>query len=448
MHYIPNTDEDRKAMLAAIGVKNFEDLLKPIPEDLRLKDPLPFPDGKSEWEVRHHMTTLARQNRDITQQVNFLGAGIYDHFIPAAVRALTGRSELYTAYTPYQPEVSQGTIQIIYEFQSMVCELYGMDAANASLYDGATALAEAALLAQSHTRRSKILWPVTVHPHYRQVTETLSQPLGLKARIIDSPDGVVDVRDLKRDLDNETAAVVIQYPNFLGIIEEINPLIEAAHEQGAIAIVVADPIAMGILEPPGALGADIVVGEGQALGIDPAYGGPGLGLFATKAGLVRKIPGRMAGVTKDRQGQRGFTLTLQTREQHIRRERATSNICTNEGLCATMAAIYLSLVGPEGLREIAKNCMAKSHYLASELAKIPGVQVAYSQPFFKEFAVRFPVKPAKIVEHLQRKNIYAGVPLQHFKMGMDDLLLIAVTEQRTKEEMDAYVKAVRELPQL
>ena len=445
MHYIPNTDEDRAAMLAAIGVKNFEDLLQAIPKTLRLDKSFAFPESKSEWEVRRQMLAYAQKNQDITGRVSFLGGGIYDHFIPAVVRAMGARSELYTAYTPYQPEVSQGTIQIIYEFQSMICELFGMDAANASIYDGATALAEAVLLAGSHTRRKKILWPETVHPHYRQVTETIGNAVGIQTEIVPSPNGVVAVAELRGSLDDETAAVVLQYPNFLGIIEEIKLLIEATHEHGAMAIVVADPIAMGVLEPPGAMGADMVVGEGQALGIDPSYGGPGLGLFAAKSELVRKIPGRIAGVAKDRQGKRGFTLTLQTREQHIRRDRATSNICTNQGLCATLATIYLALVGPEGLREIAQTCMAKAHYLAEQLSKISGVKLASDKSFFKEFAVKFSVSPSQVVDHLLSKGIFAGIPLQHFRMGMDDFLLVAVTEQRTKEEMDTYVAAVKEI---
>jgi len=432
-------------MLEAVGAKNFEELLRAIPRELRLEKPLSLPPAKSEWEVRDRMLSFAHKNEDMTQKVSFMGAGSYDHYVPAAVRALAARSEIYTTYTPYQPEVSQGTIQIIYEFQSMICELFGMDAANASLYDGATALAEAVLLAHSHTNRTKILWPVTVHPHYRRVAETLGRPRGLQAEMVASPNGIVSSADLRGKLDNETAAVVLQYPNFLGIIEEIEPLIKETHERGAMAIVVTDPIAMGLLEPPGAWGADIVVGEGQALGIAASYGGPALGLFAAKGELVRRIPGRIAGLTKDRQNQRGFVLTLQTREQHIRRERATSNICTNEGLCATIAAIYLALVGPKGLREIAHACTAKAHYLAAELSKIHGVAVAFPHPFFKEFAVRFPVSPTRIANHLQEKGIFAGVPLRYFQMGMDDLLLVAVTEQRTKDEMDAYVGAVREV---
>ncbi|MBU1936086.1 aminomethyl-transferring glycine dehydrogenase subunit GcvPA [bacterium] len=445
MQYIPNTDDDRIAMLTAIGVSDFNKLLQPIPENLRLQHPLSLPEGKSEWEVRRHMLTRAHKNHDMTAFTSFLGAGVYDHFIPAAVRALAARSEIYTAYTPYQPEVSQGTLQIIYEFQSMICELFGMDAANASLYDGASALAEAVLLAGSHTRRSKILWPISVHPHYRQVAEAIGKCMGIKTDILATSDGTLGERDLAGKLDSETAAVVFQYPNFFGIIEELESLIEATHKQGALAIVVADPIAMGVLESPGALGADIVVGEGQGLGISPAYGGPGLGLFAAKAPFTRKIPGRIAGVTKDRKGKRGFTLTLQTREQHIRREKATSNICTNQALCAAMATIHLSLIGPNGLREIADTCMAKAHYLASELAKIPGVKIAFASPFFKEFAVRFPLPPAQVVEQLLKKNIFAGVPLAHFRIDMDDLLLVAVTEQRTKEEMDAYVAAINDI---
>jgi glycine dehydrogenase subunit 1 len=445
MHYIPNTAEDRAAMLSAIGVKDFEDLLESVPKGLRRKHEISLGDSKSEWEVSRQMSLWAHRNSDTTHQVSFLGAGSYDHFVPAAVGALTARSELYTAYTPYQPEVSQGTIQIIYEFQSMICELFAMDAANASLYDGATALAEAVSLARAHTSRSKVLWPLTVHPHYRRVAETIGKPSGIRTELVASPEGKISLEDLRKKLDSETAAVVLQYPNFLGIIEDIEPAIALAHEKGATAIIVTDPIAMGILEPPGALRADIVVGEGQALGISPSYGGPALGLFATKAELVRKMPGRVAGVTKDRAGQRGLTLTLQTREQHIRRERATSNICTNEALCATTAAIFLSLLGPTGLSEMAQVCSAKAHYLASQLSQLPGVKLAFPQPFFKEFAVRFPVALDKMVDHLDAQGILAGVPLWRFGIGMDDLLLVAVTEQRTKEEMDAYVQAVKSM---
>jgi glycine dehydrogenase subunit 1 len=445
MHYIPNTAEDRAAMLAAIGVKDYEELLESVPKGLRRKHAISLDDSKSEWEVRRQMSLCARKNSDTTHQVSFLGAGTYDHFVPAAIGALAARSELYTAYTPYQPEVSQGTLQVIYEFQSMICELFAMDAANASLYDGATALAEAVSLARGHTGREKILWPLTVHPHYRRVTDTIGKSSGIQTELVSSPDGKISLEDVRKKLDSETAAIVLQYPNFLGIIEEIEPAIGLAHEKGAAAIIVTDPIAMGILEPPGALGADIVVGEGQALGISPSYGGPALGLFATKAELVRKMPGRVAGVTKDRAGQRGFTLTLQTREQHIRRERATSNICTNEALCATTAAIYLSLLGPTGLREMAQVCTAKAHYLASQLSNLRGVELAFPLPFFKEFAVRFPVALDKIVDHLDAQGILAGVPLWRFGIGMDDLLLVAVTEQRTKEEMDAYVQAVKNI---
>jgi glycine dehydrogenase subunit 1 len=443
MRYIPLTPEDRAAMLREIGVSSFEELIASIPQNLRLQRPLNMPLGKSEQEVVRIMDGLARQNLQAANHISFLGAGSYDHFIPAAVSALAGRSEFLTAYTPYQPEVSQGTLQVIYEFQSMLCELFAMDCANASVYDGGTALAEAVILAAGHTKRAKILWPNSVHPHYRKVAQTISHPLGLQFAEIPTEDGRVPSNSLRSLLSPDIAAVVLQYPNFFGIVEDIKPLIEAAQEAGALAIVVADPMAMGVLEAPGTWGADIVVGEGQALGNPQSYGGPYLGLFAAKEKLVRRMPGRIVGVTRDVEGRRGYVLTLQTREQHIRRDKATSNICTNEGLCAARATFFMSLIGPQGLRQIGEACLKSCAYLKSELQKIPGVSVVHRGPHFKEFVLRLPGSTDKFLEFMAQRGILPGIPLKRFHMNLDDGLLVAVTECRTPAELDEYSAGMR-----
>jgi glycine dehydrogenase subunit 1 len=443
MRYIPNTPEDRTAMLREIGVSSMDDLLQPIPEALRLKRPLDLPSGKSEWEVSRIMTGMAKKNLQAADLVSFLGAGSYDHYVPAAISAVAGRSEFLTAYTPYQPEVSQGTLQVIYEYQSMLCELFAMDAANASVYDGGTALAEAVLLAAGHTKRNKILWPDSVHPHYRSVARTIAHPSGLEFVSLPMKEGKVAMDGFKAALSPDVAAVVLSYPNFFGVIENLEPMIKAAHEAGALVIVVADPIAMGVLEAPGNWGADMVIGEGQALGNPQSYGGPYLGLFTAKDALLRRMPGRIVGVTKDADGRRGYVLTLQTREQHIRRDKATSNICTNEGLCATRATIYMSLLGPNGLRKIGESCMSACEYLRSQLQAVKGIELLHTGPHFKEFAVRIKGDTGKFLEHMAKHGILAGIPLKRFHLGLDDGLLIAVTECRTKQEMDNYVKAAR-----
>ena len=431
-------------MLRDIGVSSFDELLEPVPGALRLRKPLDLPLGKSEWEVKTRLTAMARKNLNATALVSFMGAGSYDHYIPSAVNALALRSEFMTAYTPYQPEVSQGTLQVIYEFQTMVCELYGMEAANASLYDGGTALAEAILLAHAHTNRSAVVWAESVHPHYRQTSKTMSSPLGLQFRKVSLHNGVMRAENLKKELSSDVAAVVFQYPNFFGIVEEIAPLIKLAQEAGALAIVVADPTAMGILEPPGKFGADIVVGEGQSLGNPMSFGGPYLGLFASKMSLVRRMPGRIAGVTKDADGRRGFVLTLQTREQHIRRDKATSNICTNEGLMAARATFYMSLLGPQGFRDLGDACLRRCAYLRERVSTVRGLEIVFDAPHFKEFVLRVRGDMAGVLEFMAKRNILAGVPLHRFNMGMDDCLLAAVTESRTKEELDGYVSAAQE----
>lgn len=444
MRYIPNTPEDREAMLRDIGVSSFEELLAPVPEPLRFRKPLNIPLGKSEWEVKTRLTAMARRNLNATALVSFMGAGSYDHFVPSAVAAVAGRSEFVTAYTPYQPEVAQGTLQVIYEFQTMICELFGMEAANASLYDGGTALAEAVMLAQGHTRRNMVLWPDSVHPHYRQTSRTVSNPLGLKFGTLPMRNGTIVEEDLAAALNSDVAAVVFQYPNFFGIVEDLAPLIRRTQEAGALAVVVADPMAMGVLEAPGKLGADIVVGEGQGLGNTMSFGGPYLGLFACKMNLVRRAPGRIVGVTKDVDGRRGFVLTLQTREQHIRRDKATSNICTNEGLMATRATIFMSLLGPQGFRDVGDACVRRTAYLRKQLQAVAGVTLPFSGPHFKEFVMQIKGDVSAYIEFMASRNMLAGVPLHRFGMGMDNALLVAVTETRTKTELDSFVASTRD----
>lgn len=430
-------------MLRDIGVSSFEDLLTAVPSHLRLGRPLNLPAGKSEFEVKSIMTKLAKRNANTVDSISFLGAGSYDHFVPSAVNTLAGRSEFATAYTPYQPEVAQGTLQVIYEFQSMISELFAMEAANASLYDGGSALAEAVMLACAQTGRKKVLCPQNVNNLYVGATRTLVTPMGLAVEPLAIKDGAVDVAELTKKLDDTVAALILQYPNFLGRIEDIEPLIKRAQSMGALSIVIADPMAMGVLEAPGHLGADIVVGEGQALGNYQSFGGPYLGLFATKGNLVRRMPGRIAGVTKDVEGRRGFVLTLQTREQHIRREKATSNICTNEGLCASRATFFMSMLGPQGLKDVGDACLKRCAYLRKKLAEVSGVRLSFDGAHFKEFSFSLSKDPEQFVEFMAKRGILAGVPLRWFQLGMDDAILVAVTENRTLEEISQYVSGVR-----
>ncbi|MBU0690704.1 aminomethyl-transferring glycine dehydrogenase subunit GcvPA [bacterium] len=443
MRYIPNTPDDREAMLREIGVSHFNELIESIPESLRLKSPLKLPNGKSEGEVKTHMIELARKNRNATSSSSFVGAGSYDHFIPSAVNALASRSEFATAYTPYQPEVAQGTLQVIYEFQSMICELFGMEAANASMYDAGTALAEAVMLTFRSTKRSTIIIPDNIHPSYRRVTKTLTRCLDLNIIGVPCTDGKLDVASVEKELSDQTAALVLQYPNFYGIVENIEPFIQLAHSNKSLAIIVADPLAMGVLEAPGSFDADIVVGEGQGLGNPQSYGGPYLGLFAAKQKFARMMPGRIVGVTKDVDGRRGFVLTLQTREQHIRRDKATSNICTNEGLCATRATFFMSLIGPSGLRDIGNACMRRTAYLRDELARIKGFSCPQDGPHFKEFLLRIPGNAESFFEFMAERGILSGVPLSQLGLNDPHGLLVAVTENRTQTELDAYISLAK-----
>lgn len=442
MHYIPNTDENRKEMLKAIGVQDFEEILSPIPKEARFEGEIHLPEPLSEYEISRHLQELSDQNAHAGTHTCFLGGGAYDHFIPAAVGHIISRPEFYTSYTPYQAEVSQGNLQAIYEYQTMIAELTGMDAANASMYDGASALAEAALLSSNVTRREEILISKTVHPFYRQVVATYCHRSGITLKTLEEKDGITDIEALSKRAGDQTAGVLIQHPNFFGVLEDVESIEKIIHEKGGLLTMSVDPISLGLLKPPGEYNADIATGEGQALGNPLNFGGPYLGIFAVKDKLIRKMPGRIAGLTHDSKGQRGFVLTLQTREQHIRREKATSSICTNQQLCALAATVYLSLMGKKGMPAVANLCLQKAHYLAGELQKLDSVSLYLDKPFFKEFAIRCPISPKRIIEEMEKEKIFAGVDLGRFDYSMEDGLLIAVTEKRTKAEMDRYVEVL------
>jgi glycine dehydrogenase subunit 1 len=442
--YLPNTPQDREVMLKAIGVRNIEDLLADIPEAVRLKRALALPPALSEMELVKYMNELAEKNQDTCHTVSFLGGGSYDHYIPAAVDHVISRSEFYTAYTPYQAEVSQGTLQAIYEYQSLVCELTGMDAANASMYDGASGLAEATLLAHAATKRGEFLISEAVHPNWRQVVETYCQGMAVDIRTIPLKDGVTDMAKLREMVTDKTACVVLSQPNFFGCIEEAGEAGKIAHAKGAMFILACDPMSWSLLKSPAEYGADVVVAEGQPFGLPMSFGGPYLGIFAARKDYVRLMPGRIVGVTQDKEGRRGFVLTLQTREQHIRREKATSNICTNEGLCALAATVYLTLMGKQGFRQVGELCLQKAHYLYDEILKLKGFGPTFKTPFFKEFAVRTPIPAGELAKRLLPKGFFAGVDLGGFYPEYKDSLLIAVTEKRTKQEMDRFVAVLKE----
>lgn len=441
MSYIPHTDADRQRMLSAIGVESIEQLFAEIPEELRFRGSLNLPKGMDEIALRAHALRLSSQNLDASRGVCFLGAGIYDHFSPAVIEAILSRGEFLTAYTPYQPEVSQGILQAMFEYQTMICRLTGMEVSNASMYDGATALAEAGLMAWHHTGRRRLVISQSVHPHYRQVVRTYANAADLEVQEI--PCSEEGVTRLDTPIAEGTACVLWQNPNFYGNLEPMAELTELAHRQGALAIVAVDPIALGVLKPPGEYGVDVVVGEGQPLGLPMGFGGPLLGFYACKEAYVRRLPGRIIGETVDVEGRRGFVMTLRTREQDIRRERATSNICTNEALMALAAAIYLSALGKQGLRRVANLCLQKAHYLAQRLTELPGVQMVYPRArFFKEFAISLPRSAEEVVQDLL-PNYLAGLPLSRYEQGREHHLLIAVTEKRTRQEMDDFVQALR-----
>jgi glycine cleavage system P protein (glycine dehydrogenase) subunit 1 len=440
--YIANTPDEQKRMLGVIGAASIEELLTRIPGKARLPRPLGIPASIAETDLIRHMKALAARNADADSHVCFMGAGSYDHYVPSPINHLISRGEFFTAYTPYQPEASQGTLRTIYEYQTMIAELTGMDVANASIYDGASSLAEAALMAHAATGRTEVVLSRGVNPLYKRVTATYCEGPGVRLRDAAAPEGVTDLAAAKKTIGPKTAALVIQTPNFYGCLEDVAAAAESAHAAGALLVVVADPVNLGVLEGPGKLGADIVAGEGQGLGVPMSFGGPNLGVFAAKNDLVRRMPGRLVGATVDRDGERGFVLTLQTREQHIRRAKATSNICTNVALCALMATIYLATLGRRGLVRVGELSAAKAHYAAERLTKIPGVSLRFAAPFFKEFALKLPKPPERVASRLARQGFLAGVPLKSFDRSLGDCLLVAVTEKRTKSEIDAFAAAL------
>jgi len=445
MSYLPATAADRERMLRAIGARSTADLFEDIPACAR-RTFLALPPALAELEVARLLRELSERNADLDHHPCFLGAGAYWHYVPAVVDHIIGRSEFYTSYTPYQPEISQGTLQTIYEFQSLICLLTGMEIANASMYDGASALAEAVIMCANITDRGTVVLASSVHPEYRRVVQTYVQGLSFRlAADPVGPGGSVDPGELARHLTDDVGSVVIQYPNFFGHLEEVDRIADVVHAAGALLIVVVNPIALGLLTPPGEMGADVVVGEGQPLGIPPSFGGPYLGLFATREKFIRQIPGRIVGATTDGQGRRGFVLTFQTREQHIRREKATSNICSNEALCALAATVYLSYMGRHGLRAVAELCLQNAHYLADRVTSVPGFHLAFTGPFFNEFAVRCPIAPAAINARLQKAGIIGGYELGRDYPELADALLLCATEMNRRADMDRLVELLGEM---
>jgi len=444
MRYIPNAENDWESMLQTIGFERLEDLMTILPEPLRMEKALELPQPLSEMELVQHLRSLSESGPQGKRLLSFLGAGAYDHFIPAVVDHVLRRSEFYTAYTPYQPEISQGTLQATFEFQTLICQLTGMDVANASLYDGASAVAEGVLMAHRLKGRKKYLLSRSLHPESRTVTRTYSHPLNLQSGEISyASSGTTDLEDLQRQLDEETNAVVIQQPNFFGCLEDVEEAAKMAHARGALLIVaVTEPLSMALLQPPGLLGADIVVGEGQSFGNPLNFGGPYVGFFATKEGFLRSMPGRLVGQTVDREGRRGFVLAVATREQHIRREKATSNICTNQALCALAVLVYLSLMGKQGLKELAEINLSKCEYAKKRLSGAG--RLRFSAPSFNEFVLTLNKKDASsVLQALLKEGIVGGLSLKRFFPEMEREILVCVTEKHTKEDIDRLAEILK-----
>lgn len=429
-------------MLEAIGVSSVDDLFTVVPENVRFPG-VDLPAPMSEAALLRELRRLSSRNANAQTHSMFLGAGAYNHFVPAAVDALLRRAEYYTAYTPYQPELAQGTLQAIFEYQTLICALTGMDAANASHYDGATALAEAAVMALNSTRNKRaIVVSPTINPQHRQVLRTYVQGLGIT--LIGDEDAAASLDDTLALIDDSTAAILVQTPDFFGQLHDLQPIADKIHSVGGLLVAHVDPIALGLFQAPGAAGADIVTGEGQALGIPLSFGGPYLGIFACKEQYIRRMPGRLAGATTDVDGQLGYVLTLQTREQHIRREKATSNICTNQGLMMLASTVYMSLLGKHGLKHVAELCYHRAHYAAAEIAKLPGFELITPEPFFKEFAVRVPRPVAEINRALAERGIVGGYDLMQDYPHLGNAMLIAVTEMNTRADIDEFVTALEE----
>lgn len=442
--YLPMTEEDKKAMLETIGVNSVDELFSDIPEKVRFKGEYNIKAAKSETSLMKELFQMASRNADLRTNVSFLGAGVYDHYMPVIVDHVISRSEFYTAYTPYQPEISQGELQAIFEFQTMICELTGMDVANSSMYDGGTALAEAAMLSAGHTKRKKIIVSGAVHPESREVLKTYAKGQYLEVIEVPVNKGVTDIEALKEVANEEIAAVIVQYPNFFGRIEPLKELEEIVHANKSLFVVSSNPLSLGVLTPPGKFGADIVIGDAQPFGIPTAFGGPHCGYFAVTTKLMRKVPGRLVGQTTDDQGRRGFVLTLQAREQHIRRDKATSNICSNQALNALAASVAMTALGKKGVREMAAANLQKAHY-AKTVFKEAGFEVVYEGHSFNEFVVKLNKPVKEINQALLQKGIIGGYDLGRDYPELANHMLVAVTEQRSQEEIDTLVKEVGDL---
>lgn len=436
--YLPMTELDQQEMLATIGVATIDELFADIPEKVRFKGQYNIKEAKSEAALMKELAQLAAKNKDTATNVSFLGAGVYNHYKPIIVDHVISRSEFYTAYTPYQPEISQGELQAIFEFQTMIAELTGMDLANSSMYDGGTALAEAGMLAAGHTRRKKLLVSGAVHPEYKDVVATYAYGQSIEIITIPTKDGVTDIEALKGLVDDQTAGVIVQYPNFFGQVENLQPLADITHDAKGLFIVSSNPLALGILTPPGKLGADITVGDAQVFGIAEAFGGPHCGFFAVTNKLMRKVPGRLVGETVDQDGRRGYVLTLQAREQHIRRDKATSNICSNQALLALAASVAMTALGKQGVQEMAKQNIVKTRY-AKNAFEAAGFEVVYQGAHFNEIVVKTTASVTDINKKLIEKGIIGGFDLGRVYPELANHALIAVTEIRTKEEIDALV---------
>lgn len=442
--YIGNTNDDRELMLKETGYDSIDSLFKVIPDSVKLKEGLKLPLALSEMELVKNIKELSNKNLNIDDYACFLGAGAYDHYIPSVIDQLISRQEFYTAYTPYQPEISQGTLQVIFEYQTMISEMTGLPVVNASMYDGATAMTEAAIMACESTKRTEVIIASTVHPEYKQVLNTYAKFRNITVVELGYNDGEVNLDELKNKLNKNTAAVIIQSPNFFGIIEDMAAMNNLIHENKSLFVVSADPVSLALLKSPGELGADIVVGDGQALGNSLSFGGPYLGFMAVTEKLMRKMPGRIVGETVDKEGNRGFVLTLQTREQHIRREKATSNICSNQALNALTATIYLTIMGKEGLKEAAQLCLKKSHYAYNELIKTGKFKIVFNKPFFKEFVLKSEKDINTLNTNLLDSNIIGGYDAGLQYPELKNCWLVAVTEKRTKQEIDNLARKAGE----
>ena len=448
MSYVPNTPEEQHAMLESLGLSTLEDLLEPVPAEVRLQAPLDLPPALSEPDLKRVMSRMAARNQDLGRTVSFLGAGTYDRSIPSVVPHLQRRSEFVTSYTPYQPEVSQGMLQAIYEFQTMVCQVTGMDIANASLYDGSTAMVEAVLMALGPGGRGEVVISAGVDPQYRRVLQTYAFARGFSIKEVAVQDGVTSLEDLRAAVSSNTAAVIVQQPNFFGCIEDVRAIEPIAHQGKTLFVsVITEPASLGLIAPPGAYNADIAVGEMMSFGNSMSYGAPALGFMATKQKFMRLLPGRLVGQTVEEgeKKQTGYVLTLQTREQHIRRERATSNICTNQSLLAVGATIFLAALGRQGFSDLGELCVQKAHYAFRQITAIPGFEAAFSGPFFDEFVIKCPVSMGKLEQHFTQAGIIGGYPLAESYPGMDNAMLFCVTETRTKEDIDLLVSVLKEV---